>query len=195
MLSWSGHIPWCVPALILTQHLILPTISHKIWVQDSFDFIHVRNISQAVSDWPQLLAQAHRCCKPGGYIELAEIGLVAYSDDNTLPSGIIRYLELLSEGLVKLGRPPHVTGETLRGNLEKAGLVPFPPYAYWQVSERWSGLSTFRFTATSSRLLHGQRTQNLSESLVVHHVYVFCEPRQIVNADDRVPGCNVIAER
>jgi SAM-dependent methyltransferase len=127
MLSWSGHIPWCVPALILTQHLILPTISHKIWVQDSFDFIHVRNISQAVSDWPQLLAQAHRCCKPGGYIELAEIGLVAYSDDNTLPSGIIRYLELLSEGLVKLGRPPHVTGETLRDNLEKAGSVPFPP--------------------------------------------------------------------
>ncbi|KAF8244075.1 S-adenosyl-L-methionine-dependent methyltransferase [Wilcoxina mikolae CBS 423.85] len=103
---------------------------------DSFDFIHVRNISQAVSDWPRLLAQCHRCCKPGGYIELAEIGLVAYSDDNTLPPGITRYLELLREGLVKLGRP-HVTGETLKDNLAKAGFVDIQIHSYKQPFAPW----------------------------------------------------------
>jgi SAM-dependent methyltransferase len=41
---------------------------------DSFDFIHARNLGQSLDDWLGMLRQAYRCLKPGGYIELAEIG-------------------------------------------------------------------------------------------------------------------------
>lgn len=41
---------------------------------NKFDLVHIRNLAQAISDWPRLLAEAFRCTKPGGYIELSEAG-------------------------------------------------------------------------------------------------------------------------
>jgi hypothetical protein len=43
-------------------------------IKNSFDFIHARNISQGICDWPTLMAQIYNCTKPGGWAQLAEIG-------------------------------------------------------------------------------------------------------------------------
>jgi len=58
---------------------------------------------------------------------VSEENRVAYSDDNTLDPGTKKWIELLSEAMKKIGRPAHMTGETLKQNLLKAGsvLVPF----------------------------------------------------------------------
>jgi ubiquinone/menaquinone biosynthesis C-methylase UbiE len=48
--------------------------AEKQWTfkDNTFDFIHFRNLRQGITNWPFVLKEAHRCLKPGGYIELAE---------------------------------------------------------------------------------------------------------------------------
>ncbi|KAF8250346.1 S-adenosyl-L-methionine-dependent methyltransferase [Wilcoxina mikolae CBS 423.85] len=90
---------------------------------DHFDFIHARDLGQAVSDWPKLLSQAYRCTKPGGYIELSEADMRVRSDNGTLAksTGITRYIELIMEGMAKRNLAyPH---ETLKEDLKNAGFV------------------------------------------------------------------------
>jgi hypothetical protein len=62
--------------------------------QDTFDFVHFRGVAQGISDillvsnhqlkvservsagiakWPEVLKDAYRCLKPGGYVELSEL--------------------------------------------------------------------------------------------------------------------------
>jgi hypothetical protein len=43
-------------------------------IQNFFDFIHVRNLSQSISDWPKLLAEVYKCAKPGGWVEIGDLG-------------------------------------------------------------------------------------------------------------------------
>ncbi|KAF8541093.1 TAM domain methyltransferase [Trichophaea hybrida] len=90
---------------------------------DHFDFIHVRDLAQAVSDWPKLLSQAYRCTKPGGYIELSEADMRVRSDNETLAkaTGITRYIELIMQAMAKRNLAyPH---ETLKEDLKNAGFV------------------------------------------------------------------------
>lgn len=48
--------------------------AEKPWTyaDNTFDFIHFRNVAQAISNWPAVMAEAYRCLKPGGYIEMAD---------------------------------------------------------------------------------------------------------------------------
>ncbi|KAF8248365.1 S-adenosyl-L-methionine-dependent methyltransferase [Wilcoxina mikolae CBS 423.85] len=106
---------------------------------DSFDFIHLRNLAQAVTDWPKLLAQAYRCTAPGKYIELAELCCITHSDDGTMPEthGAKRFMDLLGAAMQKLGRPAYVDGKSLKGNLEKAGFVDIKVHGYKQPFGPW----------------------------------------------------------
>lgn len=51
---------------------------------DHFDFIHVRCLLGAISDWPRLFAQAYKALKPGGWIEVVEFHFPSTSDDGSL---------------------------------------------------------------------------------------------------------------
>lgn len=53
------------------------------WPSDHFDFIHARYLFGAVRDWDALFAQAHRCCKPGGWVQSCEADVAFFSDDGT----------------------------------------------------------------------------------------------------------------
>ncbi|CEI63417.1 unnamed protein product [Fusarium venenatum] len=43
------------------------------WSENSFDFVHMRYLIGAISDWGVLFKEAFRCCKPGGSIESVEL--------------------------------------------------------------------------------------------------------------------------
>jgi SAM-dependent methyltransferase len=47
-----------------------------------FDFIHARDLSGAIADWPRLLRQAHEHLRPGGWVELQEFEVTLKSDDD-----------------------------------------------------------------------------------------------------------------
>ena len=86
-----------------------------------------------MTDWRQLISQAYRCTKPGGYVELAEVALVAKCDDGTLAedNGLKRFLELVGAAMEMMGRPRCITSETLRATLENTGSID-PPFVLHQ---------------------------------------------------------------
>ncbi|KAM0413651.1 hypothetical protein ACHAPD_006889 [Fusarium lateritium] len=54
------------------------------WSENSFDFVHMRYLIGAISDWGVLFKEAFRCCKPGGSIESVEVNPLFLSDDETI---------------------------------------------------------------------------------------------------------------
>ena len=42
------------------------------WDDESFDFVHVREMAGCFARWDVFLRQAWRCCRPGGWVEVAE---------------------------------------------------------------------------------------------------------------------------
>ncbi|KAF8544005.1 putative TAM domain methyltransferase [Trichophaea hybrida] len=101
--------------------------AEKDWMYrpDSFDFVHLRNLAQAITDWPKVISQAYRVTKPGGYVELAENGGMIYCDDGTMshdnPAKL--FYETLRDAMEKTGRPSHILGSTLSEYLENSGFV------------------------------------------------------------------------
>lgn len=92
--------------------------------QDTFDFIHSRNLAQSISKWPELMKDMYRCTKPGGYVELAETEVSVFCDDGSMKdsNGLKRTLDLLTSAVVKMGRPPP-TPEVLTARLADAGFT------------------------------------------------------------------------
>jgi ubiquinone/menaquinone biosynthesis C-methylase UbiE len=95
-----------------------------IWNDKVFDFIHARSIGGGIHDLSQLLQQAYRCLKPGGYIEFAEFDMCLKSDDGTLAknSAIFQWQNLLNDASIATGRPFNIT-EMLPSGLSKAGFT------------------------------------------------------------------------
>lgn len=86
------------------------------WLEDwsdMYDFIHGRDLGGSVSDWAKLYAQAFRCVKPGGWIEMQEFEVWIKSDDDTLKKApsLIRLQELIDEASTKLGKQMNVANE------------------------------------------------------------------------------------
>ncbi|KAI5811884.1 S-adenosyl-L-methionine-dependent methyltransferase [Pyronema omphalodes] len=90
--------------------------------QESFDFIHCRNIASAVSDWKHLISEIMRCTVPGGYVELGEYALTVNCDDGTMKADNEAkvHLQYLRESMLKMGRPAP-TLESMKMLLENAG--------------------------------------------------------------------------
>ncbi|KAI5811876.1 S-adenosyl-L-methionine-dependent methyltransferase [Pyronema omphalodes] len=89
---------------------------------DSFDFIHCRNIASGVSDWKHLIAEIIRCTVPGGYAELCEYSVTVNCDDGTMKTdnGVKTYIDNLREAMIKMARPPPEL-ESMKLLMEKAG--------------------------------------------------------------------------
>lgn len=79
----------------------------QLWLygDDSFDFVHIRQLTGFISDWPKIYAQAFRVLKPGGYFE-ADDFLGIDCDDSSLPkdSFLSRWFGLWSEGIRRTGK-------------------------------------------------------------------------------------------
>ena len=84
------------------------------------------------------MQQVYRTLEPGGYVELAELGFVLYSDDNSMPKnhGAKVFLETLSDAMEKIGRPA-ATSTQMKKYLVDAGFVDIEvtdakqPYGPW----------------------------------------------------------------
>ncbi|KAF4451325.1 demethylmenaquinone methyltransferase [Fusarium albosuccineum] len=52
---------------------------------NSIDYTHMRYLIGSIKNWPSLMKEAFRVCKPGGYVESFEGSLDMESDDDTVP--------------------------------------------------------------------------------------------------------------
>jgi ubiquinone/menaquinone biosynthesis C-methylase UbiE len=53
------------------------------WEDGHFDFVHIRYLFGAISDWDHIFKEAYRCCAPGGWVESVEADIRIRSDDGT----------------------------------------------------------------------------------------------------------------
>lgn len=96
------------------------------WDDGTFDFVHMRMLIGAISDWNKLFQQAYRVCKPGGWVQSAEPEVIVRTDDDTLPKDTAwRTVDtLLIEGGARIGIPfLPVTDDIQSKALEAAGFV------------------------------------------------------------------------
>ncbi|KAI2632200.1 S-adenosyl-L-methionine-dependent methyltransferase [Hypoxylon sp. NC1633] len=56
------------------------------WVQPagSLDYIHARQMSPTIRDWPRIIREAYKALKPGGWLEIQDLKCVVTSDDGTI---------------------------------------------------------------------------------------------------------------
>ncbi|KAI5809235.1 S-adenosyl-L-methionine-dependent methyltransferase [Pyronema omphalodes] len=89
---------------------------------NSFDFIHSRNIGWGISNWNHIISEMMRCTKPGGYAELCEYSITVNCDDGTMTpdNPLMIYMDYLRESMIKMGRPPPEL-QLMKLSLEKAG--------------------------------------------------------------------------
>ncbi|KAL7268821.1 hypothetical protein RUND412_008542 [Rhizina undulata] len=77
------------------------------YLDNSFDFIHIRSLGGYIYDWPKLYKQAFKALKPEGWIELQDVGAGFFADDDSLPPDNIfkKWTEYWSTVTEKSGRP------------------------------------------------------------------------------------------
>ncbi|CAH0046699.1 unnamed protein product [Clonostachys solani] len=142
------------------------------WVQapNSLDYIHIRNMTAAIRDWPALLSRAYEALKPGGWIELQELCLELKCDDGSLKpdNKLQEWLGLVRKGLMTFG----VDMLSMRNNKQRtldAGFANVQekalkiPFGIWPKDKRMSMIGLYCRTmmvdalhgVSSKPFLHG----------------------------------------
>ncbi|KAJ5322547.1 hypothetical protein N7452_010836 [Penicillium brevicompactum] len=80
--------------------------SEWLYKKDSFDFVHARLLAGCVADWSHFFSQVFEHVKPGGYFEIQESAVWAWSDDGTLraDSPLFQYVQALDAAGRATGR-------------------------------------------------------------------------------------------
>ncbi|KAK0640601.1 S-adenosyl-L-methionine-dependent methyltransferase [Cercophora newfieldiana] len=76
-----------------------------VYKPDSLDYIHIRHMTGAIRNWTNLLSQAYKALKPGGWIELQDFYMEVTCDDGTMPDDdpVYDWLETVGKALAALG--------------------------------------------------------------------------------------------
>ena len=83
---------------------------NKEWTfreDNHFDYIHLRWLSGAAKDWPEIYRQAYRYCNPGGWIEHIDTSTVCYSDDGSVNEkhAMVQWSKVWQEAARRTGYP------------------------------------------------------------------------------------------
>ena len=109
---------------------------------DHFDFVHTRIMNAFLQNWDRFMEQSLHHLKPGGWIECQELSVDVKSDDGSLAAdGYIRgWCEKEEDAWHKIGLTVKLTGDEIKGWMEKAGFVNVTvrqfrlPIGTWPVS-------------------------------------------------------------
>ncbi|CCF43091.1 TAM domain methyltransferase [Colletotrichum higginsianum] len=95
-----------------------------VYPDDTFDYVHLRNMAPSIKKWPELFAEAYRVLKPGGWIEMQEMRWVYGCDDGTIGPDYApaKMGANIKEGLARLGVEMNAA-ESYPTRVENAGFV------------------------------------------------------------------------
>ncbi|KAI1099911.1 S-adenosyl-L-methionine-dependent methyltransferase [Jackrogersella minutella] len=159
-------------------------IKEWTWPDNNFDFIHMRYLFGAISDWNALFRQAFRCCKPGGWVQSCECDCMMSSDDGSIKEdGVVAtFWNPLWAEMSKLG-PSFKVLEERRQNkgFEEAGFVDITEVNYklpiggWPMDPKLAevgGLALLTlindlegYTIVPWNIVHGENTPGYQETL------------------------------
>ncbi|EEH45933.2 uncharacterized protein PADG_02083 [Paracoccidioides brasiliensis Pb18] len=103
-----------------------------------YDYIHAREITGSIQDYPKLFAQAYRHLAPGGFLEMQSMQTNFFSDDGTRESAVtaVRWQEMLVEASRRFGKELGVE-ERWRVGMEEAGFVGVKEMVYKVPLSAW----------------------------------------------------------
>ncbi|KAI9745911.1 MAG: hypothetical protein M1818_000592 [Claussenomyces sp. TS43310] len=118
---------------------------NEMWTYkpETFDLIHVRDLSGSIYDWQEFYKCAYRCLKPGSWINQVEVSTTFKSLVNPITSDHV--LSQWSSALIEAGERAGKTvkiAELARQYIENAGFskvedIVFPvPVGAWAAGER-----------------------------------------------------------
>lgn len=61
------------------------------YARDGFDYVHMRYLFGAISDWDSLIGEAFKVCRPGGWVEITDPSVNLRSDDGSVREGTAFY--------------------------------------------------------------------------------------------------------
>ncbi|EWC44255.1 hypothetical protein DRE_01081 [Drechslerella stenobrocha 248] len=93
--------------------------------KNTFDFVHIRYLRAAISDWPRLYRQAYDALKPGGYFEFQDPELMFYTDDESLPAdaALNQYINYFHDACHKAGKHTRGQPQSVKDELAKIGYI------------------------------------------------------------------------
>ena len=112
--------------------------SHPDLAANSFDFVFSRMLVFGMTDWPGYIAQAVSLLKPGAWLELQDVDIMAYNEDRTLRSKSWEWHRNQQQAFSALGLDIEV-GSKLEGYMQAAGLVDVQVTEYRWVFGHWEG--------------------------------------------------------
>ncbi|KAJ5958896.1 uncharacterized protein N7479_006046 [Penicillium vulpinum] len=112
--------------------------SEWFYKKNSFDFIHARLLAGCVENWSQFFARVFDHLKPGGYFEIQESAVWAWSDDGTLKadSPFIQYLQAVNAAGQRMGRELNIYHK-LKEWMIDAGFEDVQQFTYLLPSSPW----------------------------------------------------------
>ncbi|KAI1401743.1 S-adenosyl-L-methionine-dependent methyltransferase [Hypoxylon fuscum] len=157
------------------------------WPDNTFDFIHMRYLFGAIADWPGLLRNAFRCCKPGGWVQSCECDVHMCSDDGTIKenSVITTFWNPLWRDMAKvLGHSFQVLEERLQNtSFEAAGFVDIKevnfklPIGGWAKDRKLAEIGEYTlltmindlegYTLVPWNIVHGENAPGYGETLAL----------------------------
>jgi SAM-dependent methyltransferase len=162
-----------------------------LWPKNSFDFIHARELTMAIPDWPRLISQAYDTLKPGGYFELSASIPDFKSDDGTLSLGPA-YVEIaqmyfdMADRIGCSGKDPmlfkdQLTAAGFTDVVEKVFKIPTNP---WPKDERLKQIGAFEmlhFRDGISNIFARGYTQILGGDPAYFEIVMANARREVIN--------------
>ncbi|KAL9131007.1 MAG: hypothetical protein Q9217_000949 [Psora testacea] len=123
--------------------------------ENHFDLIHTRIMNGSLRNWEQYFQQSFKHCKPGGWVESQELDIIAYTDDDSIPSDsyIYKWCANQEEAIQKIGLTLRISGEKLRSWMQSAGFVNVTvhefkvPIGTWPADRKLRELGAFQLVA------------------------------------------------
>ncbi|KAJ3523011.1 hypothetical protein NM208_g12618 [Fusarium decemcellulare] len=143
---------------------------------NSIDYTHMRCLIGSIKNWPSLMKEAFRVCKPGGYVESFEGSPDMQSDDDTVPerSAMADWGPIFKEAEVQIGRPFTVLHEDLAwSTMKEAG---FAPVGSWTKDKKLPEIGQFAQVALKQDIEgYALGIAQLSRGWSKEEVTVYCE--------------------
>lgn len=122
------------------------------WLSGSdYDLVHLRQIFPVLKNPDKVLRNAYENLKPGGWIEIQELGGHALCDDGSAPEDyqVEKFMDMCTEALAKFGADFRL-GNKLQEPLERAGFTNITCRKLKVPIGPWAKVSTFSIPLLSN---------------------------------------------
>lgn len=110
----------CVTRVLPNCHFEVDDFESDWSFKTPFDFIHARTLAGSVRDFPRLYRRMIENLNTGGWAEVVDFTVEAFSDDGTLNNApnVVKWIKLLDEASSKFGKRLNIASTHKQGLID-----------------------------------------------------------------------------